>query len=218
MPQSLSEWPPPPTWILVCTHWVNPSPFKKDTPPHPPTDTVSQFTVAVAAPLHRRPGLPSPLLSYLLRSPILHKLPLCEDNKPYLPSMSSITHRCNTFMEMVAQLLCECNKDIMTINQCYFTPLVVEAIWETLRWANHILSMGTTSSISSLYLRCFALITCRGNYRVEEDRHKHYQMTKRFSRLCKLWKVSYTCSQNCLHAWVQVHTYNMSLCCTDYRY
>lgn len=47
------------------------------------TSTVSQFTVAVTI----IANLDSPPLSYLLRSLILHKLPLCEDNKPCPPSM-----------------------------------------------------------------------------------------------------------------------------------
>lgn len=50
-----------------------------------------------------------------------------------------------------------------TINQCYFTPPVVEAMWETLSPVNHILSMRPTSSICSLYLQGFALITGREN-------------------------------------------------------
>lgn len=97
MSQFLSEWPLPPSWIIVCTQ-SQPIPFLKTHPSCTHTDTVPQFTVAVTAPLLRRPGPLPPLLSYLLRSTILHKLPFWEDNKPYLHTAWVQLHtdcRCN---------------------------------------------------------------------------------------------------------------------------
>lgn len=62
--ESMAPPPPPPTWT-ESTHPL----LKKTHPSSTHTDTVSRFTVAETAPLHCRPGLPSPSLPSRLLPP-----------------------------------------------------------------------------------------------------------------------------------------------------
>lgn len=211
---------PHPQHGYFCAHWINPSPFK-DTPLiHPHRHRLSIHRGRNGSTLSRARA-PPPLF-HLLRSLILHKLSLWQDNKPYLPSMSSLQrttdaiHLCKRPRGIVATPLRAQQR--YYDNQCYFTSSVVAAIWEKLGWANHILSMRATSSHSRPYLHWFALITRRENYRVEDDGDKHFQMAKRGfpgCASCGGLKASVMCNQNCARVWVHVHIF---LCCTDHRY
>lgn len=174
---SIPQWVGPhPQHGYMCSHW--PIPFLRHTP-DPPTLTQSLDSEWQKL-LHYITGQRSTPLPSLLRSLILHKHYGRAINHTSLAWAQLHTdYRCNTFIQMI---LHNTNNSFAsatkTINQCYFPPSAVEVMWETLSWVNHILSMRPTSSICSLNLQGFALIIHRENYRVEEDRDKHYQMAK----------------------------------------
>lgn len=124
-----SESMAPPTPNL---DWVNPSPFKKDTPLiHPHRHSLSihsgrdcSTTLQARTPLPF-PPLPSPT-SWGVR--LLHKLPLWEDNKPYHPSSQAWVrlhtgYRCNASMQMIPQnrsnSSASATKTIMTVKRLH---------------------------------------------------------------------------------------------------
>lgn len=121
MAQFLSEWHPPPIWILVHTVSQH-APFK-DTP------LVHPHSLSIHSGSNCSPPSQAPPLPYLLRSLIFSHYVRTID----LPSICSNTHGLHMqYIYASESNFSECKKDIMTINQCYLTPSVVQAIWETL--------------------------------------------------------------------------------------
>lgn len=182
---------PHPQHGYFCAHWVNPSPFK-DTPLiHPHRHRLSIHRGRNGSTLSRARA-PPPLF-HLLRSLILHKLPLWQDNKPYFPSMSSLqtNYRCNTFMQSVL-------RDSSNSSASAAKILWQSMLFYTFSCCSHLGNIRLSESYSKHESNIFKLSSISPLIRFNYSQGKlqgggWWGQTlpngqERFSRLCKLWR------------------------------